>query len=501
MAILDQSNYNQYIADGIRNSKGLTDNLGFFSGGTMPETVRSAIVNLIAESLQNVDTSIPGNIPSEIFDSVAALMLPFTPSLDKTSLVAVLRSNSVFGQIGNGIPNVNAIIEQRLGSFIFEYKRKLLEISGGIDAVLGQFGISGSLSQIVEDLTGDVAVTIRNDLLSVLTEQEVSLVSAEVVSTFLKGSGKINVFTDLPPSFATVLRDPGISDILTNVADPAGNLDLDDLTQSQRSTFAAGYVASASGTDVRLSALSTILDKTSGTIAGTIDNTDLLPSPNPFTIDADTIDADGNFISSVEELESELASATRGISEMVVHWSETFTNSNLSASQLTELTGAGDNVYHIIIRRDGSVERGLPLNTEGGHCSANNHNEFSIGVCFVGGLNVSTGSTKLYEVASSRSITRSQYNSFYQIMRVFFNQYPGGQALGHQDIDPNQEDPGFDVRTYAYNNFNKQSLYTDPFTQTAFSPSDILKKLEEIDGETDRPAALEKDPDVMEKKF
>lgn len=501
MAILDQSNYNQYIAEGIRNSKGLTENLGFFSGGTMPEVVRSQIVNLIAEALQGVNTNIPGNIPSEIFDSVADIMLPFTPSLDKTSLVAVLRSNSVFGQIQNGIPNVGAIIDARLGAFIFEYERKLLEISGGIGAVLGQFGISGSLAQIVEDLTGDVAATIRSSLSTILSPTELSNVSVEVVSTFLKGSGEINVFTDLPPSFATVLRDPGISEILTDVADPTGNLDLDDLTQSQRSTFAAGYVSSASGSDERISVLSTLLTKTSGTIAGTVDNTDLLPAPNPFTIDADTIDPDGNFISSVEELESEMASATRGISEIVVHWSETFTNSNLSAAQLTELTGAGDNVYHIIIRRDGSVERGVPLNSIGGHCDINNHNEYSIGVCFVGGLNVATGSTNLYEVASSRSITRSQYNSFYQIMRVFFNQYPGGQALGHQDIDPNQEDPGFDVRTYAYNNFNKQSLYTDPVNQTAFSPEDILKKLEETDSESDRPAALEKDPDVMEKKF
>lgn len=501
MAILDQSNYNQFIADGIRNAKGLSENLAFFSGGTMPETVRSAIVNLISESLQGVDTNIPANIPSEIFDSVADLMLPFTPSLDKTSLVSVLRSNSVFGQIKNGVPDVQAIIEQQLGTFIFEYKRKLLEISGGIDAVLGQFGISGSLSQIVEDLTGDVAVTIRNQLLTVLTPSEVSNVSAEVVATFLKGSGNVNLLTDLPPSFSTALKDPGISSILTTVADPTGNVNLDDLTQQQRNTFAAGYVSSASGTDVGIPALTSIMEKTSGTIAGTIDNTDLLPSPNPFTIDADTIDPDGNFISSVEELESEMASATRGISEIIVHWSETFTNANLSAAQLTQLTGSGDNTYHIIIRRDGSVERGVPLNSSGGHCDINNHNEFSIGVCFIGGLNVATGSTNLYEVASSRSITRSQYNSFYQIMRVFFNQYPGGQALGHQDIDPNQEDPGFDVRTYVYNNFNKQSLYTDPVNEQAFSPEEILKKLEETGSDAERPAALEKDPDVMEKKF
>ena len=116
----------------------------------------------------------------------------------------------------------------------------------------------------------------------------------------------------------------------------------------------------------------------------------------------------------------------------------------------------------------------------------------------VGGLNASTGADDLYEVATARSITRSQYNSLYQIMRVFFNQYPGGQALGHGDIDPTQEDPGFDVRNYVYNNFNKLSLYTDPTTETGLTPEDILKKLEETESNVD---ALEKDPDVLEKKF
>jgi hypothetical protein len=83
-------------------------------------------------------------------------------------------------------------------------------------------------------------------------------------------------------------------------------------------------------------------------------------------------------------------------------------------------------------------------------------------------------------------------------MRVFFSQFPGGQALGHMDIDPTQEDPGFDVRTYVFNNFNKLSLYTDPINQAGFTPDDILAKLEETNSEID---ALEKDPDVMEKKF
>lgn len=500
MAILDQTVYNQYIAEGIRNATGNIGDIGVLSGGSMPFYVREAIVELIAATLADIPEDTPSKIPNELYDKIANLMLPFMPSTNKSALVAVLRSNSVFGQIKSGTPNVRNIIDSKLNTFISQYERQQLELEGGLEAVLGSFGISGSLSQIVESVTQSTIVTIRTALEKLLTPFEISKVSVEVVATFLKGSGVLNIFSDLPKSFATVLTSPSIASIVTNVASPTGSLDLDDLSDNQRSDFAGGYVKSASGSDVPLSEFSTLMSQTRGTVAGTvIGSGDQVPAPNPYVIDTDTIDPNGIFISSVEELESEMSGITRDISEVIVHWSETFTNSNLSGAQLTELTGAGDATYHIIIKRDGSLERGLPLNTVGTHCDTLNHNEYSIGICFVGGLNVATGASNLYEVASSRSITRSQYNTFYQIMRVFFNQYPGGQALGHQDIDPDQEDPGFDVRSYVYNNFNKQSLYTDSFTEAALSPQQILEKLEES-GEGS-PSVLEKDPDVMEKKF
>ena len=71
--------------------------------------------------------------------------------------------------------------------------------------------------------------------------------------------------------------------------------------------------------------------------------------------------AGGRFVSSVEELECEMSAITRPISEMIIHWSETFTNANLTGLELQQLTGAGSNAYHYIIKRDGSMERGVPF--------------------------------------------------------------------------------------------------------------------------------------------
>ncbi len=489
MAIPFQSNLNNMIAVGVQSASGAVDDIASISGGTMPEGIRNQIANIISDSLD-----LNGGITSEVYSIVAGIMSPFTPSLDENSLIAVLKSNSVFGNISSGSFNVGSIIDDQLNMFINQYELHLLEVTGGFDAILGKFGISDGLSAIVTEMTGDVKSVVNGFLGNLLTTEELNKVSPDVVGTFLRGDGILNLQEDLPEvsdiSELVGADQNTILNLVSSTVDADGNLDLSTLSGQQRDTYAAAYVKSASGSDTPISGISPIMAKTRGTIAGTVDQTEDLPTPNPFPIDGDTINPEGSFITSVEELESEMASITRDVCEMVVHWSETYTNSNLSAAQLTELTGAGDNAYHFIIRRDGSVERGVNLNGVADHCNTLGHNQHSIGVCFVGGLNVSSGSDDLYEVASARSITLSQYNSFYQIMRTFFMQFPGGQALGHMDIDANQEDPGFDVREYAFNNFNKQSLYTDAFTQAALSPSDLL----DIN-------TLNKDTDALEKNF
>ena len=43
--------------------------------------------------------------------------------------------------------------------------------------------------------------------------------------------------------------------------------------------------------------------------------------------------------------------------------------------------------YHFIIRLDGTIEQGRPLEMIGAHCSG--HNAHSIGICYIGGLDKS----------------------------------------------------------------------------------------------------------------
>ena len=182
--------------------------------------------------------------------------------------------------------------------------------------------------------------------------------------------------------------------------------------------------------------------------------------------------AGGRFVSSVEELECEMSALTRNISEVIVHWSETFTNANLTATELEQVTGTGAAAYHYIIKRDGSMERGVSLNSAGS--ASPGHNSYSIQVCLVGGVNVASGDEDIYGNLGASSITRTQYNTLHELFRVFFVQYPGGQALGHGEFEIDQLDPGFEVRDYVYNSFNKTSLYVDPLSEAEKSPDEII---------------------------
>ena len=185
------------------------------------------------------------------------------------------------------------------------------------------------------------------------------------------------------------------------------------------------------------------------------------------------------YISSFEELEAEFNKRTRDITEMVIHWTETFTNKNIGSEEIDsiqkDLGGKGIG-YHYVIRRDGSLQRGRPLNIEGEHASINGHNEYSIGIVFVGGLNCSSETPNPEQYLSSASLTRAQMNTFYDVCSAFYNAYPGGQIIGHNDIDVTVSDPGFDVRDYVFDVFNKKTLFTDPLTEGPFSPTDLIGK-------------------------
>lgn len=166
------------------------------------------------------------------------------------------------------------------------------------------------------------------------------------------------------------------------------------------------------------------------------------------------------YVSSVEELQAEIQFISREIDKVIVHWTETHTNKNIGSEEINayhleaDLDGIG---YHYVIRRDGSLQRGRPVNIQGEHASPLSFDEKSLGIVFVGGINVPTGTPNSENFFSAQSLTRAQLNTFDHFCRAMYRVYPGISILGHNDIDDTGEniDPGFDVPDYVKTRFGK----------------------------------------------
>jgi len=185
------------------------------------------------------------------------------------------------------------------------------------------------------------------------------------------------------------------------------------------------------------------------------------------------------YISSKEELQAEFKNIKREVTELVAHWTETPTNKNIGAEELNDLhkaLGLDGIGYHYVIRRDGTLQRGRPVNIEGQHSPTNSHDERTVGVVFVGGINASSNTPNLENFISAQSLTRSQLNTFDHICRAFYAVFPGGQIVGHADIDEDELDPGFSVIEYVNVHFGKISKFKDPLSQEPFTVDEILKK-------------------------
>lgn len=93
--------------------------------------------------------------------------------------------------------------------------------------------------------------------------------------------------------------------------------------------------------------------------------------------------------------------------------------------------------YHYVIPTDGTIEVGRPEEMVGAHCV--NHNKYSIGVCYIGGL-AADGITP----ADTR--TEAQKRALQQLLADLKQRYPKALVLGHCELDYRKPHcPGFDA--------------------------------------------------------
>ena len=134
----------------------------------------------------------------------------------------------------------------------------------------------------------------------------------------------------------------------------------------------------------------------------------------------------------------------RSITLIVIHCSAVGPDQQSSAAQIDTWhrqrgfhLGIG---YHYVIRRNGEIEPGRPEYMVGAHCL--NHNKYSIGVCYEGGIDARG------QPADTRTL--EQKAAMRKLLERLHQRYPKAVIVGHRDLSHDRDCPCFDaVREYA----------------------------------------------------
>ncbi len=117
----------------------------------------------------------------------------------------------------------------------------------------------------------------------------------------------------------------------------------------------------------------------------------------------------------------------RKISEIIIHCSATPAGRHVTVADITAWHRArGFNTigYHYLVLLDGTVAAGRPESVIGAHCLG--HNDRSIGVCYVGGLDAHG------KPADTR--TPQQRKALRDLVAELRRRFPGATVHGHREF-------------------------------------------------------------------
>ena len=132
----------------------------------------------------------------------------------------------------------------------------------------------------------------------------------------------------------------------------------------------------------------------------------------------------------------------RPIKQIVVHCSATPITMDIGVDEIRHLHTAPKNElipwgkqklygkhwsdvgYHAIIRRNGAVEDGRPIEKVGAHVRG--HNAYSFAICLVGGVDENGNPDFNY--------TRHQMETLSRLLDVLENEFPDAERMGHRDF-------------------------------------------------------------------
>ena len=154
----------------------------------------------------------------------------------------------------------------------------------------------------------------------------------------------------------------------------------------------------------------------------------------------------------------------RNITKIIIHCAATFPGQDIGVAEIrawhTDPKKPGgpyrDIGYHGVIRRDGTLESGRPMDEAGAHTAG--HNQNSIGICLVGGIQDGTGGDAnqdgiVEEFENGQrgvpeaNYTPAQWATLQRVVSDLRNKYPNATVHGHNEFAV-KACPCFDVRKW-----------------------------------------------------
>lgn len=123
------------------------------------------------------------------------------------------------------------------------------------------------------------------------------------------------------------------------------------------------------------------------------------------------------------------------IKYIVIHAAATAANMDIGAKEINEWhikrgwRGIG---YHYVIRRNGVLEPGRPLNQMGAHTKG--YNNISWGVCMVGGVDENNN--------PQDNFTEEQYKTLRSLVYTLNRMKPKAKIVGHRDLSKDRNGDG-----------------------------------------------------------
>ena len=144
-----------------------------------------------------------------------------------------------------------------------------------------------------------------------------------------------------------------------------------------------------------------------------------------------------------------LKKSKRTIRELIVHCSATPEGKDYTVEDIRrdhKKQGWSDIGYHYVIYRDGTIHEGRDVDLIGAHCSKGGHNQYSIGICYIGGVeNKANTPYQLLKAKDTR--TEEQKAALLSLLLDLKKLYPQAQIYGHRDFDSSKDCPSFNAKS------------------------------------------------------